>query len=610
MQRKGLIILLLLLTLAPTILAKSGSKKELFLLAESFYKAGNFKEAAKAYRTFIKNYPSSNYAPQALFHLGCTYKSLGKIDEAKASFDQLIKGYPKSSFVNYAYYEQAVLAYESKKIDETIKLLRKALNNCKDKKLAIKICFFLGNCYVDLNNYLAARGFYNEALANDLAKEYLRKKPETYIRLAELYFTYGDFEKAANAYLEIYRIYNKKPFAASALVKAADALFRCGKYTQAIETYAQVLKHYPYSEEFWISRFHLADIGEIVPNLDIPSTPIYKDYWNPIETYQEITRIPMPELAELAYLRIGSVFLKKGNYRKAVETFRDFLSTHPTSKFVQDAIDLLQDALSPIIDGFYKEKNYLDIVKIYEKNRLYLKKISNISLATKIADSYYYLGFYERALSIYKNFSLSAKNIIKVADIYNKKGDYANTISLLTPFIKSHHQKDLTYNALNLLAYALYRENRFEQAACILKKLVKKYKKDKADIYYLLAKCCERMGKDQVAIKYFKKAIRKSNDKRFVMDSYLNMANCLYRKKDYRDALNTYKKAIKMCNGCKEENFIFYQMASCYRNLKLSNKAKVVYKGIKGEPFWERISANAIEDINWEDKYKEFISLF
>ncbi|MCD6256390.1 MAG: tetratricopeptide repeat protein, partial [Deltaproteobacteria bacterium] len=133
---------------------------------------------------------------------------------------------------------------------------------------------------------------------------------------------------------------------------------------------------------------------------------------------------------------------------------------------------------------------------------------------------------------------------------------------------------------------------------------------DKADIYYLLAKCCERMGKDQVAIKYFKKAIRKSNDKRFVMDSYLNMANCLYRKKDYRDALNTYKKAIKMCNGCKEENFIFYQMASCYRNLKLSNEAKVVYKNIKGEPFWERISANAIEDINWEDKYKEFISLF
>ncbi|MCD6256376.1 MAG: tetratricopeptide repeat protein, partial [Deltaproteobacteria bacterium] len=418
MQRKGLIILLLLLTLAPTILAKSGSKKKLFSLAESFYKAGNFKEAAKAYRRFIKNYPSSNYAPQALFHLGCTYKSLGKIDEAKASFDQLIKRYPKSSFVNYAYYEQAVLAYESKKLDETIKLLRKALDNCKDKKLAIKICFFLGNCYLDLNNYLAARGFYNEALANDLAKEYLRKRPKTYLRLAELYFTYGDFEKAANAYLEIYRIYNKKPFAASALVKAADALFRCGKYTQAIETYAQVLKHYPYSEEFWISRFHLADIGESVPNLDIPSTPIYKDYWNPIETYQEITRIPMLELAELAYLRIGSVFLKKGNYRKAVETFRDFLSTHPTSKFVQDAIDLLQDALSPIIDGFYKEKNYLDIVKIYEKNRLYLKKISNISLATKIADSYYYLGFYERALSIYKNFSLSAKNIIKVADIY------------------------------------------------------------------------------------------------------------------------------------------------------------------------------------------------
>ncbi len=63
------------------------------------YAAGKFKEAARDFLEFVKQYPTHPYANNALYWTGESYYSLGDYNKAALYFNEVVEKYPKGSKV-------------------------------------------------------------------------------------------------------------------------------------------------------------------------------------------------------------------------------------------------------------------------------------------------------------------------------------------------------------------------------------------------------------------------------------------------------------------------------------------------------------------------------
>jgi tol-pal system protein YbgF len=79
-----------------------GSKSERsddaqFYIGQSFYNQGKYTEAAEAYGTTIRTYPTSDLLPDAYFKMGESYRSLKQLDRARNAYQFVVKSYPESA---------------------------------------------------------------------------------------------------------------------------------------------------------------------------------------------------------------------------------------------------------------------------------------------------------------------------------------------------------------------------------------------------------------------------------------------------------------------------------------------------------------------------------
>ena len=62
--------------------------------AFALLKAGSYEEAIAAYRVFIEQYPSSQYADNAQYWLGESFYVMRQFDPAIAEYQQLVQAFP------------------------------------------------------------------------------------------------------------------------------------------------------------------------------------------------------------------------------------------------------------------------------------------------------------------------------------------------------------------------------------------------------------------------------------------------------------------------------------------------------------------------------------
>jgi len=495
-----------------------------------------------------------------------------------------------------SYLSNANTEYKIGKYEEAIRWLEKALEIVKDKELKTRILFKLGDCYYALKNEIAAFDLYNEALKNPDSKKYLISHPKTYIHLANICFNRAEYKKAAEIYLEIAKRFRNKKFAPYCLVKAADSFLNLKKYKEALELYSKVILLYKDSDEYWISKFRMADIGLSNPNLEIPKRIEYKSYFDPLSAYKEINE-EAPEqlrkLKELARLRIATFYTKKKRYAKALSITYFFIKNHPLSPFKDYAESLLKEEFRAYLEELYKNKNYSRICRVYDV----LKKFISLSELDQkaidmIADARYRIGLYKEALRLYL---LNPKDhIYEIASIYNLLGRYKDTIDLLMPLRDS-----LPSNSLSLLAEALYKEGRYKDLVSILK--------DKnisnIEIYYLVAESYYKLNDLKNASYYYSIVARKESP--YQLNAALSLANILFEKKRYKDALLYYEIAQKLCRRCDDSDFIKLQIAECYYFLGDYQKFETTLKRVKKDNLIKFVSNTCMQLIKLEDQYRK-----
>jgi TolA-binding protein len=194
--------------------------------------------ALDAFRTLLKEKPSSKFADRALFYAGEASYALGDAKSAVAYYDRLIslEASKDSPLRCDTYYARGVALEDLKKLDDAIKSYRQLIEGCKDERLA-------SDAQVRIGDLLILQQKFPEA-AKEFAKVASGKGPDVPYALVRQAFAYvqaGEPEEAAALYERLLDEFPDSEFTAAATLASAQSVYRAGDLDEAVKRFNRVL---------------------------------------------------------------------------------------------------------------------------------------------------------------------------------------------------------------------------------------------------------------------------------------------------------------------------------------------------------------------------------
>lgn len=193
--------------------------------------------------------------------------------------------------------------------------------------------------------------------SNDSAKQLLNPDPpEKMFASADSYMTDGRWSRAAKKFEDLDRDHPYAPEARRAMVMAAFAYYKDGKYAEAIATARRFTTMHPGTADAPFAHHIIASsyfAGMRNPKNDQSATR------KALAEYQTLkTRYPNSKYAREADNRIriaedslaasemnvGRYYLKRGNHVAAINRFKTVVSTYQTTEHVEEALMRLTEA--------------------------------------------------------------------------------------------------------------------------------------------------------------------------------------------------------------------------------------------------------------------------
>ncbi|MBI3009185.1 MAG: outer membrane protein assembly factor BamD [Candidatus Omnitrophica bacterium] len=177
--------------------AVKATSKEQFKYGMELYNSRDYDKAILEFKKLIKNYSSSEEAPEAQYTIGLIYEDKGEYYEAFKSYQKVIEEYPSTERVNEIIgreFKIANLFYEGKRrrvmgvlfiptVDKAIDIFRKVIENAPYGEYADIAQYKIGLCHMKEKNYEEAKAEF-EKLINEYPKSSLTDDAKYQIVLA------------------------------------------------------------------------------------------------------------------------------------------------------------------------------------------------------------------------------------------------------------------------------------------------------------------------------------------------------------------------------------------------------------------------------------------
>ncbi|MGV7107742.1 tetratricopeptide repeat protein [Flavobacterium sp. U410] len=258
---------------------------------------------------FIKTYPSSQYADDALYELGNTYVNENNESKAIASYDKLIANYSSSSFVSKSILKQGLIYYNNNKPEPALTKFKKVVAEFPNSPESIQAVSTARLIYVD----------------NGRVDEYSEwVKTLSFVEVSDADLDNTTYESAEKQYL----LNNSK---------------------QAISGFSSYVAKFPNGLHALHANFYLAQLY-FADGLESNST----------KHYEYVISQPRNEFTEQALARLSQVYLKAKDYDKAI----------PVLIRLENEADYPQNityAQSNLMKAYYEKQNYTKAVVYADK---------------------------------------------------------------------------------------------------------------------------------------------------------------------------------------------------------------------------------------------------
>lgn len=387
-----------------------------------------------------------------------------------------------------------------------------------------KVNFYLAENYFALRNFSEAVKRYNNSFGDDETinmqalygkaycyfntgdyqnaalqfADFVKKHPKSSrlmdarLRLADSYYGSKNFAQASNIYRDLFRTGSSDVTNPYANYQYAQALYKSGRVTEAIQEFQQLQNKYPDSEYAEGSLFTVGWIYFQQTNFNVA-----------IARYREVlTKYPKSSLEPIIYYSIGDAYFNLGKYDSAVVYYQNVIAQFPASNYIFDAVNGIQfsyvamgnpeRAISFIDEFITRNPNFKNADEIffkkgeiqyglgqYENSKTsYREFIAGYPSSKLVPDAYYWIGKsaqslnqfedaltnFEKVFTEFKSSETAAASLIEIGNIHRSTGDYEAALMAYDRGIndlgKSHRLSEILFNKGNTLVQM----ERFSQA--------------------------------------------------------------------------------------------------------------------------------------------------
>ncbi|OQX55589.1 MAG: hypothetical protein B5M53_04120 [Candidatus Cloacimonas sp. 4484_209] len=561
----------------------------------------NYKEAEENFRFLKERFEDSDVGYKSTLYLALIFAEEGKIEEAISLLDSLdVKDSTETEVMKgFIFYNNG----EFKKAKDELK------KSQKDTTLPVeleKIVLLLSaECNYTLRNYASAVNSYNAY--NKMVKTAGEKKISLY-GLAWSYFKLGKYSDAYAVLKDFLVLYPQSPFLPKIERLLGLSLFYVGahreakfyftkllnlniklkdrdriyylrgksefylkEYDNATIDFKRIVKYYPYS------RWKLRALS-MLARVDFEQEK-YHDAYN---RYKELLSKELPPtLLDNVRFQIERCLLYLGYYRNPIEMSRSFVKKYPDSPKSPD----LQ---LEIAEFYFQTQKYWEAIREYERFLGLFPGDKNYRFVLyKLARSYSTIGFYEKALKIYRelvegNDQFAESSLISMGDMLFSQKRYKESIKAFKELTKRFPQSNMADYA-NFLIGKNYLELNLSKEARVSFELVVKSKrifplKEKAKL--LIAKTFYLEGKGEKYEAYLNNIIKTGSNK-VKAEAYFLKAE--YKKEIGRpgEAIDLFDKASNIYKEKQNKIRALYEAGLVCEELKLFDKAQDFYKKAK-----------------------------
>lgn len=489
-----------------------------------YYYLEEYENSVKKYSLIIEKYPQSRLINETYYYLGLSYMKL-MAKERKYIFSA-IHSFKQINKANNIYYQgrlKLAKTYQEINIEEAIKENEIIIAEAP-YEIKAQAQYNIGETYFNYQDFPKAILAFKKVI-----EEYPQTKEK---ELAELqigmcYYQLEDFSRSYNDFSSLITNAKQKEIKEQAKFNLGLCLIKLKEYQKAQAIYEELIK-----KETKLSKLALLQKIIILEEINLNEA---------IKEYQKIINSLSDEIKLQAQFRLGMIFFKQKEYKKAIEIYFDFYekaSSHSLSSKV-----LYQLGLS-----YYYLKDYNN-ASVYFKKILY--QFPNQDL---VGQTMYGLVMILKELKVENIISkleelelegeACACKLLEIGNLYQAKKEFTKAMQIyeeaLVKAIIPENKAIIIYN-IGLVLKATQQYNEAIEKFKLIEKMYF-FSSVKESAEFEIGECLKEKNDINSALKIFERIITKGG--KFKDSSLFNRGLLYCDAEKYEEAIDTFRQIV------------------------------------------------------------------
>jgi len=389
---------------------------------------GNTTEQFQMMALIVSDFPSSEFADDALYQIGNAYIQAGALNDAEAPFKQLLKDYPNSTLYNAALLKLGLTKYNQNAYPEAITYYQEIFNHNPDKVEAEQALIALEEIYVtDLGtpkDYVKFRKSIPGYKIDNAEQEALSFKS------AKTAYANAQYDRAIAAMISYLEEYPNGAY-------SIEAKYVLGESKAVQEDYGQAVKYYQQVIDLGNSKFYEKAVGKAA----LIAYNFEENFVKSYQLYSKLESIASGDIQLQAQVNALRSAYKTSNtdgvYFMATKIELNPLAS-PDQKsiaaFYQGKIGFEKKDYNTALENLNKVLRNIKVGEIAAESRYLIAEIYFTQGETDIAQQICMKAHKESAGQEF----WIAKSIILLSDILVKKDDLLNAKAALEAVTESY----------------------------------------------------------------------------------------------------------------------------------------------------------------------------
>jgi TolA-binding protein len=330
--------------LVTTYPRSSYAENSIYMMGWISFQQGKLQEAIETYRRMLAYAPDSKIAPLVYYSLGDAYYNSAKYDTAITCYATVINNYPNSNYV-YDAINGIQTSYMAKgDVDAAVNTIDTYVKQRKSAGYADQLFLKKGELYYSQGNYMAARSAYSEFIfvfpkSKNISKAYY------WIGKCELLL--GNADEALKKFKLVFDSYPSTDEAVSAVIEWGQELRNQRAYDAAIkvyeEAYNKIQTPQSRAEFLYWKAVTLNDKGDVASAYDVYDEVVQyydgsifadkarldlgnvemnsKRYSNAVKYFQNLSTKRTDDLGAAAQYNLGVLYQAQSKSNEAITAF-------------------------------------------------------------------------------------------------------------------------------------------------------------------------------------------------------------------------------------------------------------------------------------------------